>query len=105
MRKNLFVLLIGILYAYSVNAQCDPTPVWTKIANGFYHSAAIKSDGTLWTWGQNTYGQLGDGTTVSKSSPVKVGFDANWIDVACGAFYTVGIKSNGEMWAWGNNCS
>lgn len=52
--------------------------------NAFGHTKAIKSDGTLWAWGHNAYGQLGIGNTSSQSSPVQIGTDTNWKTVACG---------------------
>ena len=64
---------------------------------------ALKSDGTLWAWGDNRSGQLGDGTTANQSSPVPVGSATNWRAVAAGAFHTVALKSDGTLWAWGNN--
>lgn len=54
-----------------------------KISAGGYHSIALKSDGTLWAWGRNGYGQLGDGSTVDKHYPVQVG-DNNWASIAAG---------------------
>ena len=54
---------------------------------------AIKTDGTLWSWGYNvSNGQLGDGTTVSKSSPVQIGTATNWSSIAAGTTHTVGIR-------------
>jgi alpha-tubulin suppressor-like RCC1 family protein len=64
---------------------------------------AIKTNGTLWAWGSNVYGYLGDGTTVSKNSPVQVGVDTNWASVALGDRHSLGIKTNGTLWAWGYN--
>jgi alpha-tubulin suppressor-like RCC1 family protein len=48
---------------------------WSAIAPGDYHTAALKSDGTLWAWGRNDYGQLGDGTYVDQISPIQVGYE------------------------------
>jgi len=48
------------------------------VACGSYHTVVVKSDGTLWAWGENWSGQLGDGTTVNKSAPVQVGSDTDW---------------------------
>jgi len=78
---------------------------WKLVAGGFYHTAAIKTDGTLWTWGHNTYGQLGDGfSIVHKSSPVQtVSGGTNWKLVADGGYYTAAIKTDGTLWNWGNN--
>ncbi|MCL2082455.1 MAG: hypothetical protein FWH04_04365 [Oscillospiraceae bacterium] len=74
-----------------------------QIVAGYVHSAALKSDGTLWTWGFNSNGQLGDGTTKDRAFPAKVGKDTDWKSVSAGAWHTVALKSNGSIWAWGNN--
>jgi len=76
---------------------------WYKASTGFCHTAAIKTDGTLWTWGQNGYGQLGDGTTTARSSPGTVsGGGTNWCFVSAGRDYTIAVKTDGSLWTWGN---
>jgi alpha-tubulin suppressor-like RCC1 family protein len=73
-----------------------------KISCGRNHSAAVKTDGTLWAWGQNYYGQLGDDTTDDRSSPVQtITGGYNWKQVACGYAQTAAIKSDGTLWNWG----
>jgi alpha-tubulin suppressor-like RCC1 family protein len=57
----------------------------------------------LWIWGYNVYGALGDGTTVSKSSPIQIGTLTNWKQVVCGQYHTTAIKTDGTLWAWGFN--
>ena len=64
-------------------------------------SAAIKTDGTLWTWGDGGAGALGDGTVVNKSSPVQVGSLTTWAYVACGEQHKIAIKTDYTMWGWG----
>lgn len=77
---------------------------WKQVSCGYGHTAAIKTDGTLWTWGLSTNGMLGDNTTTSKSSPVQtVAGGTNWQQVACGYFYTAAIKTDGTLWTWGLN--
>jgi alpha-tubulin suppressor-like RCC1 family protein len=77
---------------------------WKQVACGHRHTAAIKTDGTLWTWGINTYGALGDNTRTHRSSPVQtVAFGANWKQVSCGESYTAAIKTDGTLWLWGYN--
>jgi alpha-tubulin suppressor-like RCC1 family protein len=87
-----------------VKVSTDPVEHLTgvvSIAAG-YHMAALKSDGTVWTWGRNTYGQLGDDTTDNSSTPVKAGI-SNVVDIAVGSHHTVALKSDGTVWAWGLN--
>ena len=79
---------------------------WKQVSCGTYHTAAIKTDGTLWTWGYNLYGGLGDNTAVSKLSPVTtVAGGTNWKQVACGDNHTSAIKTDGTLWTWGINSS
>ena len=70
------------------------------------HTAAIKTDGTLWIWGANDNGQIGKNvlTPVAYSSPIQtVASGTNWKQVACGYNHTAAIKTNGELWSWGAN--
>ncbi|HEX8562693.1 MAG TPA: T9SS type A sorting domain-containing protein [Flavobacterium sp.] len=78
---------------------------WQKLASmsQTYHVLAIKTNGTLWAWGYNEYGQLGDGTTISRSTPIQVGTDTNWTNVAAGGLHTVAQKADGTLWSWGRN--
>ena len=77
---------------------------WKQVVCGNYYTAALKTDGTLWTWGSNTNGQLGDNSTTDKSSPVQtVTGGTNWKQVACGIGHTKAIKTDGTLWAWGKN--
>ena len=77
---------------------------WKQVIAGYYHTAAIKTDGTLWTWGYNNYGQLGDNTTINKSSPITtIAGGTNWKQIACGDGHTAAIKTDGTLWTWGYN--
>ena len=67
------------------------------------HSSALKSDGSCWTWGNNSYGKLGDQTTASKSSPVLVVGDHSFIQLSTGSNHSSALKSDGSVWSWGNN--
>lgn len=96
MKKVYTVLFVCLIFQGF--AQC-----WKSVSSGVSHSIAIKNDGTLWAWGWNQDGQLGDNTNVSKSIPVQIGSDNNWKDVACGAGHSVALKINGTLWAWGYN--
>jgi alpha-tubulin suppressor-like RCC1 family protein len=72
-----------------------PGNQWCKIANSFgglnASSAAIKTDGTFWTWGHNTNGQLGDGTTIHRSSPVQVP-GTQWTNLCSGGYNVMAFK-------------
>jgi alpha-tubulin suppressor-like RCC1 family protein len=78
---------------------------WKVIACGGYHSVAIREDGTLWAWGYNVSGQLGNGQTSDRNSPVQIGTATNWASVSCGERHTVAIRTDGTLWAWGFNGS
>jgi len=64
------------------------------------HTLAIKTDGSLWAWGSNGYGQLGDGANIDNPSPVKIMDDT--IAVSAGASHSMAISSDGSLWAWGS---
>jgi alpha-tubulin suppressor-like RCC1 family protein len=76
---------------------------WSSISAGYFHTAALKSNGTLWAWGGNEVGQLGDGTSTERHSPVQTNIESNWTKVAAGYFHTTALKSNGTLWTWGLN--
>jgi alpha-tubulin suppressor-like RCC1 family protein len=89
-----------------------PTPVttfaggtnWKQVDCGTQHTAAIKTDGTLWTWGGNTFGALGDNTITQRNTPVTTFTGGtNWKQVSCGSYHTLAIKTDGTLWTWGYN--
>jgi alpha-tubulin suppressor-like RCC1 family protein len=77
--------------------------MWKSVSAGYSHTVALKSNGTLWTWGGNEGGQLGDGTVHTKNSPVPIGRGDYWVAVVAGYFHTVALKSDGTIWSWGLN--
>lgn len=95
---NKTITLLAILFCMNLSAQC-----WEKLSAGNSHTAGIKTDGTLWVWGGNTFGQLGDGTFVRKNTPKQVGAANNWVEVTAGYNQTFAIKSDGTLWGWGDN--
>ncbi|MFZ4599439.1 MAG: RCC1 domain-containing protein [Terrimicrobiaceae bacterium] len=75
---------------------------WCQVSAGDSHSAGVRTNGTAWAWGCNATGALGDGTTVSKSSPVSVvGGFTDWCQVSAGTYHSLGVRINGTAWAWG----
>ena len=97
------------------------TPVYVKstsgtnltgvkaIAAGAHHTLALKNDGTVWAWGYNDNGQLGDGTTTNRLVPVQVkgaggtGYLTGVKAIAAGNSHSLALKTDGTVWAWGNN--
>ena len=94
------------------------------VSCGEFHTAAVKSDGTLWTWGQNSEGQLGNGIIGDQPVDNSAGWAAAFgkpqtepvpepetvfhvmddvVAVACGNSHTAALKSDGTLWTWGNN--
>ncbi|MBP9603282.1 MAG: hypothetical protein KBE53_04300, partial [Chromatiaceae bacterium] len=71
------------------------------VASGDHHSLAIKTDGSLWAWGSNSDGQLGDGTFLNRAYPVQV--LSGVVAVAAGKWGTLALKTDGTLWAWGEN--
>ena len=86
-----------------------PTPTsladgFSLVVAGFDHFLAIRSDGgTLWSWGANDAGQLGDGTTTNRPSPVQVGKAGGYVALAGGGAHSLAVKSDGTLWSWGLN--
>jgi len=75
--------------------------VYTAVSAGRNFTMALKSDATLWAWGANAIGQLGDSTTISKKTPVKILDDV--VAVSANGYHTMAIKSDGSLWGWGCN--
>ena len=96
--KKIILVLFVLLSIQKIKAQC-----WIEVAAGWSHTIAIKSDGTLWAWGKNDLGQLGDGTTTTRLSAVQIGTASNWVKIATGYNHNLALQSNGTLWAWGNN--
>jgi alpha-tubulin suppressor-like RCC1 family protein len=76
---------------------------WKKVYGNFYTMCGLKMDSTLWCWGTNTGGQVGDGTTVNKYVPTQVSGGGSWKFVAVGYNNVCGIKSDDTLWCWGHN--
>jgi alpha-tubulin suppressor-like RCC1 family protein len=94
MKKTLLLLLI--FSCLQINAQC-----WKTAATGYSHTVAVRTDGTLWTWGNNDQGQLGTTSPATQNVPTKMGTSNDWSKVAAGWGHTVALKTDGSLWAWG----
>ena len=95
---------------YSSPIQVGSLTNWKQVSVGFDRTfsgsgwmVAVKTDGTLWTWGANNAGQLGNGNRTNYSSPIQIGALYNWKYVVAGHSSCMAIKTDGTLWAWGNN--
>ncbi len=78
---------------------------WSQISAGKLFSLAIKTNGTLWSWGRNNTGQLGISSLVDQNIPTQIGTATDWMLIDAGDEHSLAIKTNNSMWAWGNNVS
>jgi alpha-tubulin suppressor-like RCC1 family protein len=96
---------LGQNLAYTANVsspvQVGALTTWSKVSAGNAFCAAIKTDGTLWSWGYANVGQLGQNNTTNRSSPVQVGALTNWSSVSAGEQLCTAIKTDGTLWSWG----
>ena len=92
-----FLPFFILLFAVSGYSQC-----WQAIKTGGNHTVAIHIDGTLWAWGNNSDGEVGDGSANERISPVQIGA-GKWIAISAGHSHSLAIKADGTLWSWGNN--
>ena len=109
----------GIVWAWGNNnyygklgdgtTEDKSTPVQVKVLSGITaisagssHSLALKNDGTVWAWGYNYYGQLGNGATMN-SSPVQAKVLNGVVAISAGGSFSLALKNDGTVWAWGSN--
>ncbi|MBE0448664.1 MAG: S-layer homology domain-containing protein [Actinobacteria bacterium] len=105
-RRLLAVLMIlSLLLSIALvgTASATTQSVTPMVEGGYLYSFAIKSDGTVRAWGRNTYGQLGDGTTTDRHTPVQVQGLSGVISVAATVYTSLVLKSDSTVWAWGDN--
>ena len=91
------------------NIKTSPSQVyyslvdWKKISSGTDFAAGLRSDGTIWTWGNGEFGKLGNGSTNSSNVPIVLSSQGtNWEEVSCGSRHMGAIKSDGSLFLWGN---
>lgn len=92
------LLLIAILFTSISNSQCH-----RLVDAGNYFVLALKTDNTLWGWGANYNGELGDGTYQIRPTISQIGNASDWLTIATGGEHTIAIKTDGTLWSWGSN--
>ncbi len=98
---------LGQNIAYTINrsspVQIGALTTWLNISAGQYSCLATKTDGTLWSWGRNDRGQLGQSNVINRSSPVQVGALTTWLNISAGRYSCLATKTDGTLWSWGYN--
>jgi alpha-tubulin suppressor-like RCC1 family protein len=93
----------GLAYSRSSPIQVGALTNWATVSSANNFCIANKSNGTLFAWGRNSFGQLGDGTVVGKSSPVQIGALTTWAYVSAGGTFSAAVTTAGTLFAWGFN--
>lgn len=75
----------------------------TLLSASDYHVLAISSSRKLYAWGWNSYGQIGNSSTIDVKKPILVGQDKEWISAAAGDYHSAAISSDGKLYTWGAN--
>jgi alpha-tubulin suppressor-like RCC1 family protein len=86
--------ITGLPWFRSSPVQVGSSTNWKQVSTGQSHTVAIKTDGTLWSWGRNDRGQIGNNTIADRSSPTQIGSGKNWRQVSCGVINTYALASN-----------
>jgi alpha-tubulin suppressor-like RCC1 family protein len=76
---------------------------WDSVDSGGNHSCGVRTNHTLWCWGNNSSGQIGDGTSTNRHHATQVGFGSNWASVSAGYAHTCAIRLDGALFCWGSN--
>lgn len=99
----------GSVSGYS-QASPDPQRIgidnnWTAISAGYNHNLALKADGTLWAWGENSVGQVGNGETSLNgvTIPTKISSEKRFRNISAGGFFSSAIATDGHLLTWGDN--
>ncbi|MCL2814556.1 MAG: S-layer homology domain-containing protein [Oscillospiraceae bacterium] len=98
----IFALVLGISAFAPITASADGG-AYPIVSTSYQHTMAIADDGSLWAWGKNEAGQLGDGTKTDKTAPVQIESEVKFAQVSAGYQHTAAIADDGSLWAWGRN--
>src|SRR5439155_124474 len=87
----------------TVPTQVGTGTDWVSASAGYNHTVAVRADGTLWAWGDNGAGELGDNAATLRYAPGQVGTGTNWVSAEAGGYHAVGEQACRTVWAWGSN--
>jgi alpha-tubulin suppressor-like RCC1 family protein len=100
--SRLGINTVSLFFALPTQVGNDNT--WAFVSPGNKHGLALKTDSSLWAWGLNAFGEVGDGTTITKTTPVLINSDKDWRQIEASnntSSMSMGIKNNGTLWGWG----
>lgn len=98
------IIFLAVLLLFPWGAAiCFAGGTGPVVAAGSGHSVLLQSDGTVWAWGINNFGQLGNGTTIASATPVRVQGLTSVKAIAAGEHFTVALREDGTVWTWGFN--
>src|SRR5262245_45314555 len=83
--------------------ELTPTAHVYTVAAGDQFSCAVRANATVWCWGDNRYGQMGDATGKPRATPVQIAGLADIVAVAAGSVHACALDGAGAVWCWGNN--
>ena len=99
-----YTLGLGINYDYiKTPVQVGTASNWDTVATLSSHTLAITTSGTLWAWGNNSNGQLGNPSVSNVNIPLQVGTETHWSSIATGSNFSIATTTSGTLWAWGDN--
>ena len=93
----------GLQWRISTPVQVSGITNAVQVTAGISESFALLEDGTVWGWGRNHHGQLGDGSMITQYTPVQVYGLENIVKISTGVYYSLALDANGDMWIWGRN--
>ncbi len=108
-KKICFIILMFSMFILTSCKNNNASEQFEKVSAGFNHSIALSTSGDVYTWGKNTYGQLGNGTTIDKTTPDKITqffhlqSDEVITDIISGDEFSIAITSNNRIFTWGYN--
>lgn len=89
--------ILSLMIALMVTLPCVAFSAVPHVAGGGSHTLMFKTDGTLWGWGVNYHGQLGDDSDSNRTAPTRIGTATNWSSVTAGTDFSVALQSDGTV--------
>ena len=85
--------------------QVGTATSWSEVRAGFDTACGVRTDSSLWCWGNNSTGQLGDGTTAHRNTPTRIGAATSWTSDFAAGYHICSFQADDSLWCWGNNAN